>query len=54
MTVPEFVRTIARAETSAAKDDSPPGIVIFCGIGLLLSLAALILGWLGHAAAVLF
>jgi hypothetical protein len=54
MTIVEFVRTIARAETSSANNDSLSGIVIFCGIGLLLSLAALIFGWLGDPAAVMF
>jgi hypothetical protein len=54
MTVLEFVRTIARTDTSSAKDDSFSGIAIFCGIGLLLSLAALVFGWLGEAAAVMF
>ena len=54
MTVLEFVRTVARTETSSAKDDYLSGIVIFCGIGLLLSLAALAFGGLGEAAAVMF
>jgi hypothetical protein len=54
MTVLEFVRTVARTETSSAKDDSLSGIVTFCGIGLLLGLAALVFGWPGEAAAVMF
>jgi hypothetical protein len=54
MTVLEFVRTIARTETSSAKDKSISSIVIFCGIGLLLSLAALVFGWLGEPAAIMF
>jgi len=54
MTVLEFVRTVARTEASSAKDESLSGIVIFCEIGLLLSLAAFALGWLGEAAAVMF
>ena len=43
----EFVRTIARTDTSSAKDDSFSGIAIFCRIGLLLGLAALVLAGLG-------
>jgi len=54
MTVIEFVRAIARAETSSAKGDSFSGIVIFCGISLLLGVAALVFGWLGEPAAVMF
>jgi hypothetical protein len=54
MTVLEFVRTVARTEILAAKDDALFGIVIFCEIGLLVSLAALALGWFGEAAAVMF
>jgi hypothetical protein len=54
MTVVEFVRTIARTEPSSANNDSLSSIVIFCGIGLLLSLAALIFGWLGGPGAVMF
>jgi hypothetical protein len=54
MTVLEFVRTIARTETSSASDDSFSGIVIFCGIGLLLSLTALFFGWLAEPAAIMF
>lgn len=54
MTLFELVHTIARAETSSAKDDSVSAIGIFCGIGLLLSLAALAFGWFGEAAAVMF
>jgi len=54
MTVLEFVRTIARAETSSASDNSSSGVVIFYGIGLLLVLASLIFGWLGEPAAIMF
>jgi len=54
MSILEFVRTIARADTASAKDDCRSGIVIFCGIGLLLTLAALAFDWLGQAPAVMF
>ena len=54
MIVLEFVRVIARAETFSAKHHSISGTVIFCGIGVLLGLAALGFGGLGKPAAVMF
>jgi hypothetical protein len=48
MTVLEWISADrARADRKSEKFD--PGIVIFCGIGLLLSLASMLFGWFGLA-----
>lgn len=53
MTVLEWLSTErARATRKTAEFDS--GILIFCGIGLLLSLAAMLFGWFGLDGAVSF
>ncbi|WP_445488117.1 hypothetical protein [Rhodopseudomonas sp. RCAM05734] len=50
MTVIEWLSTNrARATSKTSEFDS--GILIFCGIGLLLSLASMLFGWLGSAGA---
>lgn len=53
MTVLEWLSTDrAPAKRKASEIDS--GIVIFCGIGLLLSLVAMLFGWFGSAGAAVF
>lgn len=54
MTVLELVRTIARAEAPSSTGGSLSGTLVFCGIGLLLGLAAMLFGWLGQPAAMMF
>ncbi|MDB5616611.1 hypothetical protein [Tardiphaga sp.] len=50
MTVLEWLST-ARAPAKQRRVEFDSGIIIFCGIGLLLSLAAMLFGWLGLAGA---
>lgn len=53
MTLFELVHTIAHAETSA-NDDSISGIIIFCGISLLLFVVALVFASSGEPSAAMF
>lgn len=46
MTVLEWLST-ARAPAKSTFPKLDSGIVIFCGIGLLLSLTAMLFGWFG-------
>jgi hypothetical protein len=48
MTVFEWLST-DRAQVKRALPEFDSGVVVFCGIGLLLSLASMLFGWLGLA-----
>lgn len=54
MPLVELVHTIAHTETSSTHDDSLSGVVVFCGISLLLGIAALVLASSGQPSAVMF
>jgi hypothetical protein len=53
MTVLEWLST-DRAGIKRTSPQFDSGIIIFCGIGLLLSLIAMLFGWFGLAGAIGF
>lgn len=53
MSVLEWL-SAARAPAKQVKVEFDSGILIFCGIGLLLSLAAMMFGWYGLPGAMEF